>query len=222
MILHSKIWHHMILHGKVGPEIQGNNSGMQLAGFVLAGGQSRRMGRDKALLQIDPGGPTLLEHAAKTVLEAVGNVTIVGAPERYGHLGWRAVADLASGVGRTGLGPMGGLETILKVSKTDWNLVVACDMPGLTAELLRGLIDSLKGEDCDCVVSQDSSGGLHPLCAVYHRRCLPAVERLISDKCFTLHRLIDNLRAKHWLVSDNLLLQNVNSPSDLRPVQESR
>ena len=58
-------------------------------------------------------------------------------------------------------------------------------------------------------------GYFHPLHAIYHRRCLPAVERLISDKCFTLHRLIDNLRAKHWLVNDNLLLRNVNEPSDL-------
>jgi len=61
-------------------------------GFVLAGGASTRMGRDKALLPF--AGRTLLEHVAARVAEAAGNVTVIGPPERYGHLGLVCAADL--------------------------------------------------------------------------------------------------------------------------------
>ncbi len=185
---------------------------MRAAGFVLAGGNSRRMGRDKALIELASGGPSLLEHAAQTVQQAVGNVTVIGAPERYVSLGWPVVADVVAGIG-----PLGGLLTLLRLAQAEWNLAVACDMPGITVELLRGLMDNVENQTMDCVVSEDASGQLHPLCAIYHRRCLPVVERMISDKCFTLHKLLDNLRAKHLLVEDNLLLRNVNSPFDLEP-----
>ena len=200
----------MIRDHKIGREIQGGSTGGAVAGFILAGGNSRRMGRDKALLKLGLGGPSLLEQTARIVSEAVGNVTVIGAPERYGHLGWPVVADV-----HPGCGPMGGLQTILQISRTDWNLVLACDMPELTVELITDLAKSVLEGSFDCVISQDASGQLHPLCAVYHRRCRPAVERMIFDKCFTLHKLIDNLRVRHWFVADNLLLRNVNSPSDL-------
>ena len=102
------------------------------AGFVLTGGRSSRMGRDKALLPIE--GSVLVERTAEQVRIAAGSVTLIGAPERYAHLGLPVVPDLIEDCG-----PIGGLYTALKIGRADWNLLVACDMPALTAEFLREL-----------------------------------------------------------------------------------
>src|SRR5271163_1224329 len=104
-------------------------SGSSCSGYVLAGGRSTRMGRDKALLPL--GDSTLLDHVAQCVRQAAGNVTIIGPPDRYASLGYPVTADLV-----TNCGPLGGLYTALSITETDWNLMVACDMPGLTAHFL--------------------------------------------------------------------------------------
>ena len=173
------------------------------------------MGRDKALLPLGPDGRTMIEHAAICVRLAAGSVTIIGNREIYGHIGllgidFPVIADLIPDCG-----PMGGLYTILKTTTAAWNLVTACDMPNLSAEFLRNLLLTAVESEADCVIPKGLDAGLHPLCAAYHQRCLPEVERLIAGKCFTMHRLIDNLQAEHWFVSDNRLLANVNSPVDV-------
>ena len=95
----------------------------RMAGFVLVGGNSTRMGRDKAQLPLH--GRTLVEHIAGAVAEAAGSVTLIGAPERYPDLGIRMLPD-----SRPGAGPLGGICTALASTDAEWNLIVACDMPG--------------------------------------------------------------------------------------------
>ena len=168
------------------------------------------MGRDKALLELDEPGITLLEKTASLVKLVAGSVTVVGGEERYGNLGLPVMADLIPEIG-----PMGGLVSILRTTQAEWNLLVACDMPHLNVELLRNLLLAAVESNADCVLAEGPDGRLHPLCAVYHRRCLPEVGRLISNKCFTMNSLIEILDAKHWFVADNRLLGNVNTPADL-------
>jgi molybdenum cofactor guanylyltransferase len=174
------------------------------AGFVLTGGRSSRMGRDKALLQIE--GLALVERTAQRVRAAAGSVTLIGAPERYGHLGLAVAADLVEGCG-----PIGGLYTALKTTRAEWNLLVACDMPGLTAEFLRELVDAARQCGSTCLVPQTDSG-LHPLCAVYHRRAEGAVASAIEHKRLKMHDLLKVLEAESFLVADAAQLENVNTP----------
>ena len=91
------------------------------------------MGCDKALLPFR-GGP-LVESVARAVRSAAGSAVLVGHPQLYQHLGYPAIPDLYPGAG-----PLGGILTALRHSSADWNLVAACDMPGLTVEFLRVLI----------------------------------------------------------------------------------
>ncbi len=170
---------------------------MEHAGFVLAGGRSSRMGRDKALLPWNVGttGGTLLDHVAAVVREAVGNVTVIG---RDAHPD--VVPDC---------GPLGGLLTAFSLSTCGRVLLVACDMPNLTAELLRGMI-AVPG---DAVVAE-SAGHLHPLCAVYHRRLQPQVALAVQQRSLKMHDFLATLPLQRYLVQDVSLLKNLNTPED--------
>ena len=177
------------------------------AGFVLTGGRSTRMGRDKALLPIE--GSVLVERTAERVRAAAGSVTLIGAPTRYAHLGLPVLPDLVSD--GAPCGPICGLHTALKTTRADWNLVVACDMPGLTAGFLSELLAAARQLECACLAPQTDSG-LHPLCAVYHRRAADAVEFAIQHKRFKMHDLLKSFGAVSWPVADASLLENVNTP----------
>ena len=174
------------------------------AGFVLCGGRSSRMGRDKGLLPVD--GRTLVERTAERVRAAAGSVTLIGAPERYAHLGLPVAPDLIADCG-----PIGGLYTALKMTQAEWNLLVACDMPGLTAEFLGELLAAAIKRGSACLVPETESGQ-HPLCAVYHRRVEGAVEFAIQHKRFKMHDLIQLLESTSWPVRDASVLENVNTP----------
>ena len=177
-----------------------------MAGFVLAGGRSSRMGRDKALLIWQ--GSTLLESAARKVRQAAGSATIIGDPEHHGHLGFPVVADRI-----TGLGPLGGLHTVLSTTPADWNLVVACDMPYLTVEVLEALLAQIGA--CDAVVPRSLEGRWEPLCAVYHRRLAAAVEAALDRKSLKMQDFVAQVDALAWSAPDSSMFANWNSPHEL-------
>jgi molybdopterin-guanine dinucleotide biosynthesis protein A len=108
---------------------------------------------------------------------------------------------------------LGGIYTALSVSTADWNLVVACDMPGISAGALRGLVDSHAQVDRDCVMAVGPGREPEPLCAVYHRRCLPVLERAIRNKRFKMRDLVPELRAELRSL-DKAALANVNTPEE--------
>src|SRR5271163_2296900 len=143
------------------------------AGFVLAGGRSSRMGCEKALLELN--GTPLLVRAARVLASVCGSATIVGSPESYARFGFPTIADE-----QPHLGPLGGILTALDHSKVSWNLVVACDLPYLTAEWLRYLIGRAASSHAR-VILPESAFGPEPLCAVYHREVAPAIRAQIDQ-----------------------------------------
>jgi molybdopterin-guanine dinucleotide biosynthesis protein A len=143
-------------------------------GFAVAGGGSRRMGRDKALLPW--GAATLLDHALHRLREACGDVVILsGDRPRYLDRGAPAVADAVSHAG-----PLGALVTALDHTRTDLVLLLAVDIPFAPVALLRNLVERADGWDAAVPVA---GGREHPLCAVYRRTCAgPARSRLAAGE----------------------------------------
>ena len=176
------------------------------AGFVLAGGRSSRMGRDKALLPFGPA--TLLEYVASQVAEAAGSVVVVGHPERYRSLGLDVVADAAYGNG-----PLGGIITALRITQADWNLVTACDMPGVTAPFLRSLLEEAERCGGDCLVPLTPNGP-EPLCAVYHRDCLPRLERAADAGVLAVREAIAGPGLVGRRAENPFCFRNLNTPED--------
>jgi phospholipid/cholesterol/gamma-HCH transport system ATP-binding protein len=176
------------------------------AGFVLVGGRSTRMGRDKALLPM--GDETPLGHVAECVRQAAGSVTLVGPPDRYQHLNYTVVPDQIEG-----RGPLGGVWTALSATTADWNLIVACDMPGLNVEFLQNLLHIAESSDADCI-APETSAGVEPLCAVYHRRCAPKAAAALDRKILKMQDFVSTLRLKSVPVQDAAPLTNINTPEE--------
>ncbi len=179
---------------------------MQGCGFVLTGGLSSRMGQDKALLSYQ--GTTLAGYVAHVVHQVAESVALIGDPDRYQHLGYPVFRDRFPGCG-----PLSGIHTALSVSRTDWNLVVACDMPLVTPEVLRALFRQNAEPGHNAIMAMGPGGEPEPLCAVYHRRCLPALDRAIRDKRFKMKNLVMELESESRMVDSNALA-NVNTPSE--------
>ena len=184
---------------------------MSVGGFVLAGGGSTRMGRDKALLPV--GECTLLERVARAVAEAAGNVTIIAPPDRYSQFGFTVVPDQVEGKG-----PLGGLHTALSRTDSDWNLIVACDMPGITADFLKTLIHAAESSQADCIAPQ-TPAGFEPLCAVYHRRCRDRAAAALDRNSLKMQDFLCDLHVQPVAVSESGALKNVNTPEDLHRAQ---
>lgn len=176
------------------------------AGFVLAGGRSSRMGRDKALLPA--GEKTLVEQIAGYVREAAGSATLIGPPDRYQSLGFPVIADAVEGAG-----PLGGIYTALLETQAEWNLIVACDMPNLTPEFLRILLREAKEAGKDCLVPS-TTAGLEPLCAVYRRTVLAAAGRAIHQNLLKMRDFVLTLDTCVWPVADSGALRNINTPQE--------
>lgn len=180
---------------------------MVSAGFVLAGGRSSRMGRDKALLPYR--GTVLLDWIARQVCEAAGSAVIVGHPDRYGALGWPLIADL-----RPDCGPLAGIESALAHSQSELNLIVACDLPGLAAPLLAELLAEAARRDCDCLVPASSGGPQVALCGVWRRRALRDVRWCLDRGLRSLAALYCRLTYYLLPVEDGVWKANVNTPED--------
>ena len=178
-------------------------------GFVLAGGASSRMGRDKALL--DWHGQPMLVHVASMLSQVTAKVTIVGARDKYSCLGFPVIEDR-----KPGLGPLSGISAALAASESDWNLIVACDMPYLNPELLKRLLDAAATCAADCLMPAGQ-----PLCAAYHRRCLPAVDQALASGVRKVRQALEQLRVDLFEVGQVACFQNLNSPADwaARPIE---
>ena len=180
---------------------------MKRAGFVLAGGKSSRMGRDKALLPC--GDHTLVQHIAARVESAAGSVTLVGQPEKYRALGYAAVPDLYPDGG-----PACGIQAALAASPAEWNLVVACDMPALTAGFLRTLLEAAESSGGDALIPLSPPGWPEPLCAVYRRTSLAVLTQAIRRNVRKVTEALAGLRVVYRPVAGGFWFQNLNTPED--------
>ncbi|NTV50061.1 MAG: formate dehydrogenase accessory sulfurtransferase FdhD [Geobacteraceae bacterium] len=185
-----------------------------VAGVILAGGESSRMGRNKALLEVN--GERMIETAYRRMAELFDEVLLVtNTPEIYDFIPCRKIADIYPG-----MGPLGGIHAALTNAVAERAFITACDMPGLNPMLIRELCSIQGGVD---VVIPETPGGLEPLHAVYAKSCLPKMEmmlqagerRILSFFDLAQVRLVPRGRIAA-LDPDYASFRNINTQEDYR------
>ena len=192
----------------LGKEFSNMNS---IEAFILAGGASRRMGTDKSQLRIEQ--QTFTERIAQTLREITDSVTIVGRISDESSL--PSVADIYPH-----WGALGGLHAAFTACRRDWAIVVACDLPFVTAELFSFL--AKLRVDHDAVVPIQDDGRPQPLAALY--RTIPCRERATELIEQGLRRPLDLLQVVNtrWvefaelrnLAQSEKFFVNINTPDD--------
>ncbi len=183
---------------------------VDIAGFILVGGRSSRMGRDKA--RLPAGGGCFATHAAEAAAKVCGSVSLVGEPLLYENLGYPVSPDEVGGCG-----PLAGITAALAVSKAPWNLILACDMPDAGEDFVKRLLERVSAAaGADAVIPAGPSGQLEPLCAVYHRRCLPAFRIALDLGTRKIAEALKDVNTVIWTVSDARPFRNVNTPEEWR------
>lgn len=185
---------------------------------VLAGGRSSRMGQSKPRLEL--GGEPLLQRVLRPLVALFDDVFVVSSDMSLAEFGVPVVADMAEG------GPLAGVYTALSYAERRHCLIVACDMPFLSAPLLRYM--SELAPEVDVVAPRDARGW-HPLHAVYARAVGPAAAARLERDRRAIHELFADVRCREVTPAELARfgrpgrdpLLNLNTPEDLEVARES-
>jgi molybdopterin-guanine dinucleotide biosynthesis protein A len=187
------------------------------SGIVLAGGRSRRLGRNKALESF--GGQPLILRVIDRVSQVAEDVVVVVADQAQADAlplenQHRVVVDL-----HPGGGSLGGIFSGLSAARNQWAMVVACDMPFLNLDLVRRMLVLREGADAVVPVL---GGRPEPTHAIYSKVCLPFMEQLLLANDLKISLFFDKVRVAYLpeeevlsLDPDCLSFFNVNNPDDL-------
>tara|TARA_B100000686_G_scaffold278433_1_gene298408 strand:+ start:207 stop:842 length:636 start_codon:yes stop_codon:yes gene_type:complete len=200
------------------------NNSQRVTGIILAGGKSSRLGRDKAWE--DVGGQRIIDRVIGALQSSCDEVLIIGdRPERQNELSLPKCIQYRSDELK-GRGSIGGLYTGLKSSDTLWSLVVACDMPFISRELIQFMLSIISKNRCDAIVPV-INGRYQPTHALYNSTCIPFIEKNISSGNFRMDSYFDEIYLEeisedviNSIKGAELSFFNVNTEDDLFTARE--
>jgi molybdenum cofactor guanylyltransferase len=185
---------------------------MQATGVILAGGKSRRMGRDKAFLPFGTG--LLIERVIEVVQQVTADVILItNTPERYQRFGLPMFSDVIAEAGS-----LGGIYTGLVSAKTPYSLCLACDMPFVKPTFLRFLCGT--AAEADVVIPRNAED-FQPLCAVYSQVCRDPIRHKIEAGQLKITGFFDQVHVR--VIEGDLLARydpydimffNANTPEE--------
>ena len=189
-----------------------------VTGVILAGGKSRRMGANKALMQL--GEDSLIGHIIRRMHLVTDELLLItNSPTEYAHLDLPMYTDIIPNTGA-----LGGIYTGLTSASHDAVICVACDSPFLEPKLLTYLV-SVLGE-YDAVMPYTSNHNdtqiiLQTLCGVYSKRCLPIIASMLQASELRVHALqewtrVQSVSPEVWqrLDPEGMSFFNINTPAD--------
>ncbi len=191
----------------------------EVSGFVLAGGESRRMGRPKPLLTL--AGESMVERQVRLLRAVASSVAVIGPPELLPRLDVPVFPD-----DLPARGPLGGIATALARTHTELALVLGCDLPFVPARFLRFLVARALADRADVTVPSIAPGRLEPMCALYRR----GLALLVRNRLLAGQNKVDKFfpRVRTRIVTrpeiaragfSAAIFENMNTPEDYRAAQ---
>ncbi|MHC0036583.1 molybdenum cofactor guanylyltransferase [Pseudoneobacillus sp. C159] len=193
---------------------------MKAGAIILSGGQSRRMGTNKALLPI-PEKPTVERIKDELEDQFAEMILVTNHLEAYQFLNMKMTSDIYPGKG-----PLAGIHAGLKAATHEVNLVVACDMPFVSAGLANMLVERIKEHDAVVPVI---AGKMHPLFAVYRKKIISEIESCLKTDSLRMIHLFEKINVRYLTehdfaeFNDESLAQiffNMNHPEEYEKAKE--
>jgi len=176
--------------------------------IIMAGGGSRRLGRDKSMLEV--AGQPMIKHIYDQLVPHFNQVLISSNDEsKYSFLDTGIIPDRIAGQG-----PLMGIASALEVSANDVNFVTACDIPQVDTFLMRRMLRA--GRDFDVVVPRLNGTRYEPLFAVYRKNMLKTINELLATGVRKVDSIYNSCRINYIDIADSRRLRNINTMEDYR------
>ncbi len=185
-----------------------------ITGIILAGGKSSRMGTDKGFLQLN--NKSFVQYSIDALKPLVFDIIIVSDNSNYDVFGHQRITDDIKDAG-----PVSGIYSGLQASKTEYNLILSCDVPLISSEVLQQLIEEV--DDTVEIIQAESNGKSMPLVALYKRGVKSLFYRFLQNNERRLRIAIKACSYKNVVLDEthqNATL-NVNTKEDFKQIEDA-
>lgn len=183
-----------------------------IGAYVLAGGKSSRMGQDKGLMLLL--GKPLAGYVTDALKPCFEHIALVTDNPAYGAFGYTVIPDE-----QKNLGPAGGIYTALRHSTFGHNLVVSCDMPFITPQLVQWLAEEAMQSDAEITLPKTEKG-YEPLFAVYSQAVLPQLAQMLAGGMVKLQHIVSCFNHKTLPAPPAPALENLNTLQNFETAQQ--
>lgn len=182
---------------------------------ILCGGKSSRMQSEKGLVLYQ--NKAFIEHIVDAVLPISTNIQLITNGNYYDYLKYSTVKDIV-----IDKGPIGGIYTALANSESELNLILSCDIPLISTELLLELIEK-HSTDFDITIFEDANK-IHPLIGIYSKNCLPVLKKAMDENDLKMMHLFSKSNHQIIYVEENKskLFNNINSIAELNELNNNK
>jgi molybdopterin-guanine dinucleotide biosynthesis protein A len=185
------------------------SNSQDISAYILCGGKSTRMQAEKGLVLYK--GKPFIRWIIEAIIPITSKIILVTSNRDYSLLGLPMIEDTISNKG-----PVGGIYTALKHSKSDRNLILSCDVPKITTELLLGLIDESEKKEGSVTFLSDGKND-YPLIGIYKKEAFQTFADAISGDKLKLCPLVNRMHHHKIIINSEqkALVQNINSKAEL-------
>lgn len=185
---------------------------MNVTGIILAGGKSLRMGEDKGLVFFR--GKLMIEHVINVLEELSVPIIIIANNDNYNQFGYPVYSDIFSDKG-----PAGGIHTGLTHAKTETNIIISCDSPLITSQIIEKLLKEHKDHQ---ITLPQINGKTHPLIGIYEKSTLESFQSNIEKEELKLRVINSTLNTlelefkEESIINTKDCFSNINTKTELK------
>ena len=186
-----------------------------ITGIILAGGKSTRMGTDKGFLILE--NKSFVQYSIDALQPLVSDILIVSDNPDYDTFGFKRVNDITKDAG-----PVSGIYSGLEASSTEYNLILSCDIPLITSEILKNLIEGI--DETSEIIQIESNGKTMPLIALYKRQCKATFSRLLLEDERRLRVAVNHCDVKNITINieEHSATTNINTKEEFKHLEDAR